>query len=175
MARLGSYPRKPRAHRSVGREIEAAIARDVRVGVQRDVRDAIALAREKKPPGEMGFHDPQGIAAPRQALRQFAATRAVGGQMANDEAWRRDVRLMAVLLKKHPLQDLRARQAPLGYERRAFCEIPENRIGLGEVLSVVEFKERNAAVRILGEKLRRARLAFHDIDFMIAIGYTQLR
>jgi hypothetical protein len=66
---------------------------------------------------------------------------------------------MAVLLEEHPLQHFGPSPAVVGHKSRALPEVPEDRARLCECPSVFEFQQRDAAVRILVEKLRLARRA----------------
>jgi hypothetical protein len=82
---------------------------------------------------------------------------------------------VAVLLEEHPLQHLRATQLRRGHEARPFREIPEDGVRLGQVRSVVELERGDPPVRVALEEVRRARLAFVDIDVRPVIFLAELR
>src|ERR1700682_1201523 len=110
----------------------------------------------------MRIHDGKGRATLHETRRNLGMSRRVGGQLLSDEAGGCDVRLVAVLLKEHPLQYLAAAYAFTGNERRAFRQVPEDRVGFGEKAAVGKFKGRNLAVRIFGEEISGACCACED-------------
>jgi hypothetical protein len=80
------------------------------------------------------------------------------------EIGRADIGLDAVLLEEHPLQRFGAIDAVLGPQRRATHEVPEDRVRFGEITAGRGFEQRDLAVRIFGQELGRAALAFEDVD-----------
>ena len=116
------------------------------------------------------------------AARPFAsrsgnsARRAwLAGTVLDDVARRRDERLVAVLLEKHPLQRLCAAEPLARHERRALGEVPEDRVRLGEMRAVVELERRNAAVQVAFQELRRPRRAGVDVELRPVVAQTELR
>jgi len=89
-------------------EVEAAIGRAVRIGIERDVGDRVILAAEPGFARQVLLHHRERLVAPLLQPRQLGAPRRVGGEVAQDEARHRDVRLVAVLFEEHPLQRARA-------------------------------------------------------------------
>src|SRR5229473_5819109 len=73
------------------------------------------------------------------------------------EAGHRDIRLVTVLLKEHPLQRLGAAPTVGGQQERILAQVPEDRVRLGESASILEFEYRNAAIWILREKIGPTR------------------
>src|SRR4051812_15825750 len=98
------------------------------VRIQRDVRDAVALVHEELVRGKMPFHHRERGTSLCQTFGQFCATRMVSRQVTTDVTRGRHIRLMAVLLEEHPLQDLRTAELRRGHEARSFPEIPEDGI-----------------------------------------------
>src|SRR5260221_7701841 len=92
----------------------------------------------------------------------------------NDVARDRDIGLVAVLLEEEPLQDLRAKEALGRQERRSVRQIIEDGIGLRQVNPFLDLEKRNLAVRVLGEKLRRAGLLFQNVDVQPLVRTPQL-
>src|ERR1700722_2291421 len=60
---------------------------------------------------------------------------------------------MTVLLEEHPLQHLGPAPTVGGQQERILAQVPEDRVRLREPASILEFEYRNAAIRILGEKI----------------------
>src|SRR4030095_8370709 len=94
---------------------------DMRVGIERDIGETILAADKELVTPEMLLHDTErGVAllhAPRQLhLLQGAQL----GQKMLPEAYRRDERLVAVLLEEHPLQRLGPRSAVRGRQPGGF-------------------------------------------------------
>src|ERR1700719_3205119 len=73
------------------------------------------------------------------------------------EAGHRDIGLMTVLLEEHPLQHLGAAPTGGGQQKRILAQVPENRVRLRERSSILEFEQRNPAIRILRKKVGLAR------------------
>src|ERR1700730_7242429 len=73
------------------------------------------------------------------------------------EAGHGDIRLVAILLKEHPLQHLGAPPTVGGQQEGVLAQIPEDRVRLRESASILEFEYRNAAIGILGEKIGPTR------------------
>src|ERR1700674_74370 len=69
------------------------------------------------------------------------------------EAGHRDIGFVTVLLEEHPLQHLGAAPTVGGQQERILAQVPEDRVRLREAGSILEFEYRNAAIRILGEKI----------------------
>ena len=64
---------------------------------------------------------------------------------------------MTVLLEEHPLQCLCAGPTVGGQQKGILAQMPEDRPRLRERASILEFQQRNTAVRVLGEKIGLAR------------------
>jgi len=79
-----------------------------------------------------------------------------------------------VLLEEHPLQRFGAIDAMFRSQRRPAHEVPQDRVRFGEVAPGCGFEQRDLAVRIFGEELGRATLAFEDIHFNQAVGNAEL-
>ncbi len=111
------------------------------------------------------FHHFKGpVAGSKLALGERALPRRIGVELAQI-ARDRDVRLVAVLLEKKPLQHARARQRGSRQERRAVGEIAQYRVRLGQIGSGLDFQHRHLAVGIHRQELRGARIAARGIDF----------
>jgi hypothetical protein len=76
-----------------------------------------------------------------------------------------DIRFVTVLLKEEPREHARARQTVAGHQRRFVGEVADDRIRFRQIDAGLDLEHRNLAVGIPGEKLGRARLAFHGVDF----------
>src|SRR5450755_2305720 len=104
VAGLGFDPCQPCPDRRETGEIEAAFRGDMGIAIERDVGDGIAIQDRKFSVGETVLHHPQrAISAFCLAVRQRAlrcGIRVKPAQIARD----RDVRFVAVLLEKKPLQ-----------------------------------------------------------------------
>src|ERR1700722_2553798 len=72
---------------------------------------------------------------------------------ADPEAGYRDIGFMTVLLEEHPLQYLGPAPTVGGQQERILAQVPEDRVRLREPAPILEFEYRNAAIRILGEKI----------------------
>ena len=75
-----------------------------------------------------------------------------------------DPRHHALLLEREPLNDLAALERRLREVPAAFCQIPEDRIRLGEDVAVVELEHRGLAQRVQPAELGRQRVAAEDVD-----------
>ena len=87
----------------------------------------------------------------REAVSLFLAT---AGLEAPPEARDRDVGLMAVLLKKHPLQDPGTFESRARYVRCALDKVEEGGVGFGNEATVCKLQKGDPAVRILGQEIR---------------------
>src|SRR5215469_8998766 len=106
MPRLRGDALEPRTHVRVRSEIELGLVGDVRIGVERYVCDGILFGDEESTVFQMSVHDGKRGSPLREPLRQLRAARRVRRQMPENVSRRRDIRLVAVLLKEHPLQYL---------------------------------------------------------------------
>src|SRR5271154_741327 len=114
----------------------------------------------------MSFHHAERVVSARTHERvDDRAARILHIGMNHQVANARDVRLVAVLLEKKPLKDLRALKAIGKHEGRAFREVRNDRVRLEQKFAVVKLHGRNPAIRKFAEKIRRARLAFDDVEF----------
>src|SRR4029077_13011795 len=73
------------------------------------------------------------------------------------EAGHRDVGFVTVLFEEHPLQHLGAAPTVGRQQERILAQVPKDRVRLREHTSILEFEQRNAAIRILSEKIGLAR------------------
>src|SRR6266702_5772273 len=101
--------------------------------------------------GEVGLHYGQRGSSPCHPIWKLGMARRIRGQMFYDETRGRHVGLVAVLLEEHPLQDLRALQAIIGYEPATFGQVPEDGIRFGNTGTVSQLQRGYAAVGVLGE------------------------
>ncbi len=106
-----------------------------------------------------------------RVLLQFAAAL----DQAEPEIGRADIRHDRVLLEEHPLQNAgRARSASRRRDA-AFGQKPQDRIRFGEVAAGLDLQQRDLAVRILGQEIRRVGLALQDIHFDKRMRNPELR
>src|ERR1700676_2145111 len=161
MARLARNPLEPCADCRKGSKIESAVRRAVCVGIERNVRDRGTPAREPAAPCKGSLHPAESGIALRMPF---------GDQMSplleflfrckrKPEAGHRNIGFMTVLLEKHPLQHLGAAPPIDGQQGRILAQVPEDCIRLREAASILELEQRNAAIWILGEKIRLARVS----------------
>src|ERR1700730_18473222 len=73
------------------------------------------------------------------------------------EASHRDVGFVTVLFEEHPLQHLGAAPTVSRQQERILAQVPKDRVRLREHTSILEFEQRNAAIRILRENSAPAR------------------
>src|SRR5262245_26036370 len=99
----------------------------------------------------------------------------IGREVPADVARRRHVRLVAVLLEEHPLQHLRAAERCRRHEARILGQVPEDGVRLGQEGAVVELQGRDAAVWVLLQEFRRARLTLVDVDLGPLVLLPELR
>ena len=85
-----------------------------------------------------------------------------------------DVGLEAVLLEEHPLQRLGAVDAVLGRERRAAGDVPEDRIGFGEIAAGRDLEQRHLAARIHRQEFGRVAFALEDVDLLQPVRDAEL-
>ena len=127
-------------------------------------RSSSASPTKQSRPARCPSITPSACVAPLAALGQLRGASPSSRPEVGPEAHHRDVGLVAVLLEEHPLQHLRALEAALGQERRALRQVQLDRVRLGEERAVLELEQGDAAVRVLREELRRARLAAQDVE-----------
>src|SRR5574341_1843934 len=84
-----------------------------------------------------------------------------------------DVGFVAVLLEKHPLKDERPPAALVRKKARAGRKVREDGVGFGEHKAVV-VEDRGSAVGIDLKKIRRAALAFQNVDVDYFTGNPKL-
>jgi len=133
------------------------------------------LGDEERPCFQVLVHDRERGAAFREPLGQLGAASVVGRQVLDDVARRRNERLVAVLLEKHPLQRLCATKPIARHKRRTLGEVPEDRVRLGEMRTVVELERRDATVQVSFQELRRPRRAGVDVELRPVVAQTELR
>src|ERR687894_1496678 len=142
-------------------EVETPFFGDVGVGVESHVGDRVAVRDEVVVARKVLLHHPEGGVAKLPLLLQhlFALVRHLHAEVGPG-ARHGDVRLVAVLLEEHPLQDLRPLEPSAREVRRTFREEEQDRAGFGEESAILGLEHRDAAVGVdLLEKARGARLA----------------
>src|SRR3712207_2025469 len=177
VAGLGSDPLQPGAHRRETAEVEAPLVGDVRVGVEGYVGHRVAVAHEEGPFHQVPLHYAQGgVAEPPLGLERRAALLGHLEAVRDPVPRRGYIRLMAVLLEKHPPQHLGPTEAVVGDERGAIGEVEEDSVRLGEEAPILGFEHRNPTVRVdLLQEPRGARLAPIDVVLDALEGDAELR
>ena len=122
---------------------------------------------------QVALHDVERRGAALLLVRELRQTRVVRGQMLEPEPGDGDEGLVAVLLEEHPAQHLGARPGVVGQERRAVGQVLEDRAGLRQEAAVLGLEHQDSAVRVLGQKRRRARFALHDVELDELEGLAQ--
>src|SRR5689334_420215 len=95
---------------------------NMRVSIQGNIRERVGVTDEEAMPGKVSVHYGKRGSSARHPVGELSVARRIRRQMFYDEPRSRHVRLMAVLLEEHPLQNLGALQAIIGNERAAFGE-----------------------------------------------------
>src|SRR5262245_19156993 len=163
IARLGRYALEPGADLGKSHEVVIARMRKVGVGIERDVGDAVAFADEIAMVLEVILHHGErAVTFLHPVLERVLLQLAAALDQREPEIGGADIGLDTVLLEEHPLQRLGAIDAVLGPQRRAAHEVPEDRVRFGEITAGRGFEQRHLAVRIFGQELGRAALAFED-------------
>ena len=145
------------------------------IGIKRDIGDAIAIGHEVAMVLEvMLHHGKRAVAFLDPVLERVLLQLAAAFDQREPEIGGADVGLDAVLFEKHPLQRFGAIDPVLGPQRRSARQVPEDGIGFGEIAAGRGFEQRHLAVRILGQKFRRAALTFEDVDLDQAVRNAEL-
>ena len=174
MAGLRFYALEPGLDRGVSGQIEAAFVGDVGVRVERDVGDRVAPADEPFARLQMRVHyGERVVATPAHQIEDLPAI-VLHLRIHHEETDARDIWLVAVLLKEQPLQYLGALETICGEERRAVCEVGDDRVGLEEQLAIIEFDGGDSTVGKFGEEFWRPCFTGDDVEFDALEGDREL-
>ena len=156
------------------REVEPALVRHVGIGIQGDVRDVHRVLAEPVRLAQVPLHDRERGAPALLLVRKLHALRPGHLDMPDPVARDRDAGLVAVLLEEHPLQGEGATERFGREEARTLGEMEEDRVGLGEMRTVLKLQHRDTAVGVAGEELRCPRLALEDVDLDSLVSPAQV-
>ncbi len=125
----------------------------------RSVGDAVTLVHKKLACRQVLFHDGEGRAALGEAVGQLGATRRVGRKMAHDVTRASPRRARGCTARRtSTAAPAHSPSCVAGHEARAFREIPEDGIRLGQESAVIELQGGDTAVRIALQELGLAGL-----------------
>src|SRR5579871_2955359 len=165
MAGLFGDALEPAADSRKAGEVKPAFVCNVRIGVKRNIRDGIAVCHEESMAFEVLFHHAErAVALLHPVLDGMHLQLAPTLDEYQPEMRSAQVGLEAVLLEEHPLQHVAAIEPVVRYEGRSAGKVPKNGAGFRQVAPRRSFEQRNMSARVLGKELRRARLAFEDVD-----------
>ena len=169
-------PAQPCADGGEGGEVEVAAVGDMGVAIQRDVGDGELAGGEVLMGLEMVLHHLQRrIAALHPVLQRVGLQLAAAPDQRQPEIGRADIRLQRMLLEEHPLQRVGAIHAVIGRKRRSLRDVPEDRIGFGEIAAGGQFEQRHLSARILRQEVGRAALPAQDVDLDRIVGHVEQR
>src|SRR3989338_11006011 len=104
ITRMAGNPLQPSANGRIGRQIKAAFIRHMGVGVQGDIGNREILANQIRRALQLLLHHLECLVTAHMALFVLTTARFRQALIQLDKACHRDIRLVAVLLEKLPLQ-----------------------------------------------------------------------